>query len=445
MSRIVKISLTNFKAISDLEMDFKGCTALITGKNNSGKSSFLRGMIDRIRFIRPELKVKQGEKEGRGELILDSGEKFVWEFDDISKDKLTYITDQGRKSVTRELGEQFFKPTFDIDKFLLSSPKEQVKILQKLVGLDFTEIDKRYQVAYDRRTERNREAEIYHVKLEKMMKVERVEAVDMTGLSAKKEAEKNKLNALYLENKAENEAKRKAWEESKQNIINECSKFNDLQRAKEKSHSDCFDALTVLIRNGYKGHEAEAFVNDLRLTIKPDMVASELFPEQPTYIEEMPDRTELDKIDAQLLAASETNAQAQKWMEYQDYKAETEAAKDAADEADVLVKNIEHERQMMINSAKFPEGITISLDGIIQVDGFPLDKNQISTSKLYCAALRIASMHIGEVRSLYFDASFLDRITLYEIYAWAQENDLQLLIERPDWEGKEISYELIES
>lgn len=446
MSKIVRIAIQNFKSISDLEMDFKGSTAIITGKNNSGKTSFLRGVVDRIRFIRPDVMVKQGEKEGRGELLLDTGEKFVWNFDIEGTDKLTYITDQGRKSVTKDLGAQFFPSVFDVDKFLLSSPKEQVKILQKLVGLDFTDVDKRYQLAYDVRTERNREAEIYHVKLEKMMKVDRVESVDVTSLLKKKDDEKLRLNSIYLDNRRVNEQTRKDWEEAKLKVDNEISKFNNQQDQNEVNFDKATQAANTLVELGFKDSGImAAFLKDLFDSIKARKIASEFYPKQPTFIEEMPDRTELDKIDAQLLAASETNAQAQKWMDYQEYKAETEAARSKADEADALVKSIEDERQRMINSAKFPDGITITHDGVILVDGFPLDKNQISTSKLYCSALRIASMNLGEVKTLYFDASFLDKISLGEIQEWAHQNDLQLLIERPDWEGKEISYELIES
>lgn len=450
MSKIVRIAIQNFKSISDLEMDFKGSTAIITGKNNSGKTSFLRGVVDRIRFIRPDVMVKQGEKEGRGELLLDTGEKFVWNFDIEGTDKLTYITDQGRKSVTKDLGAQFFPSVFDVDKFLLSSPKEQVKILQKLVGLDFTDVDKRYQLAYDVRTERNREAEIYHVKLEKMMKVDRVEAVDLTKLKEKKEAEREKLNQLYLDNKSFNQQKKQLWEQEKSKIDAECAKHNQEQVKNRQIYQDIYGAVAVFEKHDFSIDSVDdkslgKFLEDLQRRVKPDMTASDLYPKEPTYIEERPDSTELEKIDAQLLAASETNAQAQKWMDYQDYKAETEAARSKADEADALVKSIEDERQRMINSAKFPDGITITHDGVILVDGFPLDKNQISTSKLYCSALRIASMNLGEVKTLYFDASFLDKISLGEIQEWAHQNDLQLLIERPDWEGKEISYELIES
>ncbi len=198
----------------------------------------------------------------------------------------------------------------------------------------------------------------------------------------------------------------------------------------------CEQALLFLKESGYKGDDVLKFINDKKASLQKLT--------EPKYIEEMPDRTELDAIDSALLTAVETNAQAQKYQEYIDYKQETENAKGSAKDADELVKTIEAERQRMIESAKMPEGISITPDGIT-VDGLPLDRNQISTSKLYTSALRIASMNLGEVKTLYFDASFLDKISLSEIENWATNNDLQLLIERPDFDGGEIKYELIEN
>jgi len=448
MSKIKTISITNFKAISDLEMDFKGSTAIITGRNNSGKTSFLRGIPDRIRFIRPDLMVKKGEKEGRGEMILDSGEKFVWEFNDTSKDKLTYITHDGsqRQSVTKELGQRFFPTTFDIDKFLQSSPKAQAKQLQAIVGLDFTDIDKRYEDAYNTRTEKNRDAELYHAKLEKMIKCDAVTRVDLTELQAKKETIKATLNQKYLENKKENEELRNQWTREKSDIDNQVKEFNEIQLVNKQRASEGTSAHNNLVVLGLPVEVQELtikFITHLNSLVQNNKIAADLYPKEPTYIEEMPDRKDLDSIDAQILTASETNAKADKYKEWIDHKNATEQAKDIAKEWDEKVKSIEDERQKMLESAKMPQGISVTSDGVT-VDGFPLDRNQISTSKLYTSALRIASINLGEVKTLYFDASFLDKISLSEIELWAYENDLQLLIERPDWDGNEISYQLIE-
>ena len=148
-------------------------------------------------------------------------------------------------------------------------------------------------------------------------------------------------------------------------------------------------------------------------------------------------------IDDKIFTASETNQKAIAWTNYIKQLELVEAAKKLAFDAGIKVKSIEEERKKMVETAKMPVGINITPDGIT-VDGYPLDRNQISTSKLYTAALRIASMNLGEVKTLYFDASFLDRNSLAEIETWANEQDLQLLIERPSWKDQDLRYELIE-
>lgn len=463
MSKTQKISVTNFKAISEMEIDLKGCTAIITGGNNKGKSSLLRGITDRIRGLKPELIVKQGEKEGVFNYELTSGEKFTWEFDTDGGDKLTFITKEGYKTkVTKEIVKRFFPPSFDIDKFLNDSPKEQSKQLQKIVGIDFTEIDNRYRLAYDDRMEKNKEAERYHVKLAAMLECVKVEPVDLTDLKEQKEVERKRLNDLYLLNKKTNENLRKNWDLENENLVKtwnaekekiriDCEQHNEAQTNNRSIFNKCFDAKNLLESFGFESKELQSFISEKNNQILDLKNANELYqkaPEktkEPEYIApELPDDSQLKIIDEKLLNASEINQKAKEYTYYITYKKDVEAAKVEASDADILVRAIEDERENMIASAKMPTGITIGLDGIC-VDGFPLDKNQISTSKLYCAALRIASLNIGEVRTLHFDASFLDKNTLAEIEVWAEENDLQLMIERADYEAGEIHYELIEN
>jgi hypothetical protein len=457
MTKIVKIRLENFKAIDLQEMNFNGASAIVTGGNNKGKTSFLRGIPERIRFNRPQIKVRQGATEGYGEMTLDNGDRFVWEFDDAKKDKLTYITSEGTKaSVTMDLGRQFFPPLFDIDKFLQSAPKDCTKQLQKIVGLDFTDVDKRYDEAYAIRKARNEEAERYHVKLSKLMKCDPVTPVDVELLNIKKreikvkqDAERVKLNDLYLANKKANEEAIATWEDEKSKIDQDIARHNigvdkDLAII-EKAKS----ARQILFGLGYNGKDVDLFIEGLPK--RSGKFASDFYPPRPETPDPMPERTSLDRIekeveliDAEILAATETNARATKYKEYVDYIAEVKEAKTQAEEAAAVVTAIEDERKEMIATAKFPQGISINSDGVITVDGFPLDRDQLSTSKLYTAALRIASMNLGEVRALHFDASFLDKNSLQEIHEWAVSQDLQLLIERPAYDGGEIEYQIIE-
>ncbi len=445
MSRVKSIKIQNLKAITEFEADFNGCTAIVIGKNNGGKTTLLRSIPDRVRFIRPDCIVKKGSTKGKGELTLTTGEKFVWEFDDARLDKLTFISSENiRQNVTKELGAKYFPPMFDIDKFLQSSPKEQSKQFQKIVGLDFTDVDKRYDAAYAARTARNLESEKYHVKLSAMLKVDKVDAVDLTVLQGKKEVIRNELNSLYKANKEKNDIARKEWISACDVIRKEVQEFNENEANKVRVFNSCTDALSILKLHGYDGKEAQLFVDELANGLNKQKTSADLLPTEPTYTPEMPDDAPMKAIDQQIIEASEINERARQYREYIQYKEQTEQAKTAADNADILVKQIEAERNTMIASANFPKGISITPDGIM-IDGLPLDRNQVSTSLLYTTALRIASMNLGEVKTLYFDASFLDRNSLADVEKWANENDLQLLIERPDFEGGEIKYELIEN
>lgn len=443
MSKIKTITLKNFKAIAEQNASFNGCSAIITAGNNKGKTSFLRGIVDRIRFIRPEVKVRQGEKEGSGELELTDGSKFVWKFDDGKKDTLQFITHDGsKKSVTRELGARFFPTVFDIDKFLSLTPQKQTEELQKILGIDFSDINARYKTAYDERTEAKREYESQKAKLESMGEVPEVMPVDLTELQSKKAGERMRLNVLYESNVRTNQTTRKAWEQECRRIDEECQVFNEAEAAKSQKCNDAIEALSILECCGYNGREVATFIDELKSSIQPHKTPE--FPKEPTYIAERPDDAELQEIDNQIITASETNQKAMQYTAFVNQKKHVEDCKSIAMKHHENVQDIEAERAKMIESVQMPKGIEITPDGIT-VDGLPLDRNQISTSKLYCSALRIASMNLGEVRTLYFDASFLDKNTLSEIEQWASANDLQLLIERPDFDGGEITYTLIEN
>lgn len=448
MSKVKTIKISNFKAISDYEADFKGCTAIVMAGNNMGKTSLLRGIPDRIRFVRPDVMVKEGAMQGKGEMTLTTGEKFVWEFNSKGTDKLTYFSkDNVKENVTVDLGKKFFPAMFDIDKFLQGSPKEQSKQLQKITGLDFADIDARHLKAYNDRTSKNADAEKFHVKLTAMLKVDEVKPVDITALSEARVIEKGRLNQLYLTNKKANEDALKLWEDACKIIDADVKVFNENEATKLTNYNSCKDAFSILKMHGYAGGDVDAWLNGKLGLLNKQKTAADLYTPKPPQPDPMPVGEELEKLDAiekQIMDASKTNDDARKYKEYIDHKTTTEAAKVLADEADALVKSIEAERNKMIAGANFPKGISITPDGIT-IDGLPLDRNQISTSKLYCAALRIAAMNLGEVKTLYFDASFLDRNSLAEIEAWANASDLQLLIERPDFEGGEIRYELIEN
>lgn len=398
--KVKRIKVENFKAVDEEEMELNGCSAIITAGNNQGKTSILSGLIDRLHSEKPDMIVKEGEEKGQNVMELTDGSVIEWNFTEKSE-RLEYTTADGetmKSGVIGALGEKYFGKQFDIDAFLNAAPKKQVKQLQEIVGVDFEGVNKRYQEAYDNRTEKNRE-----LKRLESADVEKPEKVEKPNI----EETKQKLKEARRQNvKRDEKARHKADMEAALNqAVNALEPYNKLNLLLDKK----------------KGLE---IIEQVDMPEKADVEALE---------EELEEKNEkLRKHDAY-----ERDMQS-----YQEHQENLEEAREEAEAADEKVKEIEQEKKEMIENADMPEGFDIG-GGELTYNGFPLSENQISKSGKYIAALKLGAMMVGEVRTLHFDASSLDNNSLEEVQEWAQEQDLQLLIERPDFEGGEITYELI--
>jgi recombinational DNA repair ATPase RecF len=411
MSKIKTITVSNLKAISNLTASFNGCTAIITGGNNKGKSSLLKSLISRLQGNKPDAVVKKGEKEGFYEMELTTGEKFVWKFDTITKagEKLIFISEKNIPGpVTKELNKYYFPPTFDVDEFLNATPKKQKETLQKLTGIDFTEFDKLYKDAYDQRT------------------------------FANKRLAEEKAKAAYIDPKLLSEPIDTAELEKKIAGVDahnlQFKTINDRLVEKQEKLVDNNNEIDRLMKLVEDLGEQNAVLNTEIEKGKLWVAESKNQPKTQMDIDTL--KSELDSLKEQNKAIEENNK-----AKLQDGIIE-KAIKNAED-ADIAVKQLEAEKLEVIKNSTLPEGFGFSEEGITY-EGFEFNKESLSSSRIYIAALKLAALGLGEVKALHFDASFLDKNSLLEIEKWAVENDLQLLIERPDFDGGEIEYQILE-
>lgn len=429
--KIKKISIKNFKAISEKEIDFNGCSAIITAGNNKGKTSLLRGLIDRIRGEKPELIVKQDEKKGFNIVELSDGSLIEWKFTEKSE-SFAYTTKEGIKQTTgviSTIGKKLFGTKFDIDVFLNSSPDKQVKELQNIVGLDFTEIDKKYKEAYDNRTLANNE-------------LKRLRAISLT---APEKVEKPEIDILKKELEkinAENHRLKENWKVQNEKHLKEIQVFNDLQRSIKETHNAQTEEFKRIhsslsyLQRFFDFEAAQKYIFELKEP-EPQKEITNLPEPNYTPISEINNR--IDNAQEQLRkfdACERELADFNKWVE------QGKVAKLEAEKCDSIVQEIKSEKRQMINGAKIPNDFEIT-DNNILYKGLPLTNSQQSSSARYIAALKLGALVLGKVRTLHFDASFLDKKSLAEVQEWANKNDLQLLIERPDFDGGEIKYDII--
>jgi hypothetical protein len=444
MSKIKTITISNLKAISHIIGNFEGASCIIYGGNNKGKTTFCRGLFDRIRGLKPEMILKQNEKEGFAECELTTGEKFRWNFKEGGKESLSYTTDkQIKTNLTRSIADRFFPETFDVDKFLNDSPCKQRKTLQDLAGLDFADIDERFTESYKARTAANTRYQDARTIFEAMVMPEKIEPVEIAPLNEEKEKVRKELNNLYLKNKDHNEDLRKQWQEGCDKIRMEILDFNLKESERDTKRQQSLTAIDFLHKYGF---DIENVMYWLNKTFQPrvaDKVAKDFYPVEPSYIQELPDDELLKHIEKVIENAHESNRKAKLWQDWENFRLKKVDYYELSLKADEKVKSIEKERMDLIKTAKMPVGFSFTDEGIAYNE-MPFNRQQLSSSSIYIAALKLGLMKIGEVRTLHFDASFLDNNSLAEIEAWANEQDLQLMIELPDREGGEITYEIIQ-
>lgn len=398
--KIHKITVNNFKAIKDQEIVLDGASAIITGKNNSGKTSLLSGLMERMKSRKPELIVTQGENKGFYHMELTDGARIEWEFTNKSE-KMAFVTPDGFKQTTAVIGsfgERYFGSTFNIDKFLSSGSSVQSKILQDIVGLDFDSLDKQYSEIYEKRTSVNRL--LKELRAEKRQRPEMVEYIDPAPVEKELDEATDKLDEYAA---AQREIER-------YEIM-----LRDLQQDLQGTE---FEVL-------FNWVEARSFINTLPLPEKPDISAL---------------RQELQRIQTNNILFG---AYREKLKSYVAWVAEGTKLANESQALNDRLSEIKETREEMLQKANLPDGFEFTDEGLMY-DGLPFTSEQISTSVKYIAALKIGAMTLGELQSLHFDASPLDNVSLGEIMDWAEFNGYQLLIERPDYDAGDITYEIID-
>lgn len=430
--KIKKIEVKNFKAVSEKEIDFNGCSAIITAGNDKGKTSILKGLIERFRGEKPEIIVKEGEENGFNRITLTDGTLIEWKFTEKTE-SFSIVTKEGIKQTTGVLsgfGEKYFGLKFDIDRFLKSSPKEQSVMLSKITGTDLEEINERYKNEFTKRTEAGRE--LKRIGSMNLKEPEKVEKPDTETLKKELSDVRSTNSDLKIKWMADNEKH-----------VNEIQEFNSIQSERSVAIRDMNESLEEIdsilpapFKKMFDFDKAKGYIESMP---KPEPKKEIKNLPEPDYL---PEQMLINKIDESHEQQRKYDMYEQNLERYQKWVSEVKKARQKYEGLDQNVKSIENEKRELIRNSNLPDEFSFDESGILY-KGLPLNDNQVSSSGKYIAALKLGSMVLGEVKTLHFDASFLDKNNLEKIQEWAQKNDLQLLIERPDFEAGEIKYEIL--
>ena len=438
--KIKEISLNNFAKYDNVTVSFDENVTYLVGKNGSGKSTLgitaiwflFQGIAEkasggnnpligeRFRFIGPKA------ASAKGEMVLHDEKNNV----DIkvmrkltkSGSDLSFEAPEGY-----EIGQQWLTELFNIfliapKKFCELSAKDQAKAL----GIDTKQFDTMIAELKKEYTETNA---VYR-SFGEIEEVAEVAKADLAVLQAKKKAVAEKLNNLYLDNKKANEVAKKAWETECDAIDQECTKFNNAQYRLDIKLMEVNQALQTLKEWGYEGNEVDSFIQSLGKPQEQKQSES-LYPAEPTYVPELPDRAELDAVDAEILAANETNQKALLYEQYLDKKAKKGVYETALRVNKEKQAAKEAERLEYIKSFKFPfSNLSVGEEGELLLNGKPIKTEYFSTGELLKIIPVLIATTQPELKYVFLqDFNLMDEDKQKEIEEYLTGKGFQLVVE----------------
>lgn len=397
---ITQLKVENIKRINAVNIRPDGAIIEITGRNGQGKTSILDSIAyglggkDKI----PSRPIRDGA--AKAQIIIDLGDKVVtrrW-----TKSGATTLTVESKD------GAKFPSPqalldsltgdlTFDPLAFSRMSAKDQVTTLKKVAGLDFTDLDRQRQNAYDERTIVNRNLKDANGALANTPEVEApAESVSMAELIEQQTA--------AISQKQANDKVRtnnEAWKSEQRRLVG--------------LRSEAVSALQAL-----DAKVAEANANSATLAEQVEALRD-------------PD---LDAIAARIAGAEEANDKVRAANLRAELVAQRDGHEATSDKLTEQIEGIEAKKLQTVRDASLPiDGLGFDEHGI-SFEGLPF--NQASSAEQLRVSVAMGAALNPKLRVMLIrDGSLLDKDSLALLAEMAEQNDTQVWIERVS-DGEDI-------
>lgn len=417
--RIFAMQLENIKRVSFARIRPKSDVVLISGANESGKSTILDAIEWGITGTEhmPSQPIKRGKNYAS--IQIDLGDyKLERLFSRVDPDKsskgLTYVT----KLILRGRNREIFptpqslldgfmgKISFDPLEFIRMNDGKQLETLRSLVTLDvdLDELEREKKEAYEARRDARRDVDNANARLEAMpLPADGLpeRPLDTAELIRQIETASNHNSVIA----SQKQAKQRKLEEAQRIEEHVSGLHREIARLRQQ-------ILNLEEQVGVSGR--------LRLEMIGEADAM-------TFAEEV----NVSEVSAKLTEAQKTNADIQRREAYNSVKRQVEQAEARWKELDDTVKAKDKERADAIARAKMPiEGLSIG-DGEVLFDGLPF--SQASNGKQIEVSVSLAMASNPKLRVLRIkDGSLLDEKRMAQIAEMAVANGYQVWVERID-------------
>ena len=397
-NKIQEITIWNFKGILWKSEKLNGHHIILVGKNGGGKTSFIDAAVGNIKGINTPL--KEGANKGLVRVEVD-GYTIEHTFSKKNqKPKLSIYDKSGNlQGAPAALFKDLFGvQDFNIDDFLKLSASKKVEFIKNIVGIDFSKLDEEFKELYSERTFLNRKIKEHDAKMLSIPVVKDCNLIDTNELQKKiTDANTNNVNFARIER--------------------------------------------ITLEKGLEIIELEKQIESLRAEIKTKLTEKKSgndWLEHHGHIN-------TEKLNEELSAAIEHNQNASLYIQY------GKERKEGAENVQSVLKV--EERMQTIKAIKTEElaAVEMPVKGLtfegesLYLDGLPFESSQINTARRIIAGLEIQYHLKGEVSIARIEGSLLDKESTAEVLAWADSKDLQLFIEKVDFEGGELEIKIIEN
>lgn len=457
MTKILREKIKNARKISEADIELKGATILFTGKNGVGKSTATRTIYERFANSSKVNILKKDEKAGYCIWYLTDGNTIEWNFKDDGNDSIHFFECGAVKQKKYEGGvishiqrKYFGEETFDIDKFLKLQPKQKQNIISAMVGIDFSEIDAIIEEAKLQRKKAKDSYDFVKKQHDTFVIAPEAEKPDIDALNAKKVAIQAEDAQKQKAIETENAEILRIWNEKETVDFNACEVWNNVQKGIETKNKEIrteLAAISSVLKHFICCFDSNRATQIIASLSEPDFRTYTKSP-QPELAKFVPQTDTIMNIDNEI---REAYLQLNKYNSYilsieaqKELASSVKIEKEKLDVAEKILFAAEEKKKLMLQKADLPAGFEFTNEGLFY-NGFLFDADNQATSALYIGVLKLATMKLGELRVKCFDASPLDRDSFNEVVAYANSIDLQLLIERPDFDGGDLRWEIIEN
>jgi len=395
--RMHRLTVENFMRLQavDVRMDDRGNLVQITGWNDQGKSSFLDAIQAALGGTAacPEKPIRNGQS--RASVTIDLGDLIVERRWSEGRSSLTVRSQDGAKYPTPQaiLDELVGRLTFDPIAFQKMRPKDQAETLRSLAGLDFSDLDSRRSDLYQQRTLVNRDLKSAEARLAAFPVDPYPPAgpVSVQGLAAE-----YRMAAAFIK---ESDALRHKAAQINREVLVADAKVEALRLKLQEATSDR-DRLAAAAQ------EADLIAGN---RVDPDLAS----------------------LEKALGDAEATNKRVEANRQRASVCGEVEGLRERAEDLTARIEAVDGERAGRLAEARFPvEGLDLdTASDTVLFRGIPL--SQASQSQRLRVSLAIASALNPTLRLvLVRDTPMLDPTTMQALESWADEQDIQILLER---------------